>query len=507
MRAIVLVACLLVAGQVEAANLYVNNSGSPACSDATAKASNTALAPWCTIGRAAWGNASRSSPSSGEAADDDDIVLITAGTYDYTASVLDDRFDPLYSPTNDGSSGHFITFTPVGTVVLTAGNVKAPIIGSNSKDYIKWFSNRASGTFYILACGWANGTPDICPSNTVMTKADTGPVVCSNTAISCWVEGVTIVGYAPIDYDDNWSGIRWDNAVTPTARNNTIANFTQVSSTNHNQSCFTSYHTSDGLFEHNTCDTAGAGVYFKDTGSAVTQEGNIVRLSTFNAVLECFTWSHVTAGSTEDQNDVTQNWCAGAPLQGVHLAADGDSGSQNDRIYNNTFYGVTQGCLYVTDGQLTTDGVQFWSNICWGSTTGTGGAGRQIVYQSGNVVPAANISTEHNLYYLFAQFATDGSGNLTFAQYKAASVPNDTTAVASVAGVTSAENPLFVNAAGNDFRLCTAAGIPSGSCSGVSPAVALTAGAYITNSECIGLESACSGAAAVTYGRIRRDAQ
>lgn len=504
----VLIALLLCATPLEAATLYVNNSGSPSCSDATAKASNTALAPWCTVGRAVWGNANRATPSAAEAADDDDVVRITAGTYDSQA-VVNDPLGMLYNPANEGgSSTDYITFQAMGIVILTAPLSLSPIIGADAKDYIKWYADRSTGAyFYLLACGIGTGQPNTCPSNTVANQSDTGPIACFVNAAGCWIEGVTAVGYAPIDYADNWSAVRWNNTTTPVVRNSVFSNFTRsagAGGTNHNQTCITYYGASDGLFEHNTCDTTGAGAFAKDTGTTQTQQGNIFRLNLFTNLQECFAFSEVTAGSTEGGSDYTQNVCSGGLLQAVHLSGDADAGSQNHQITNNTFYAATQACLYVTLGTTNIDGIEFHSNICWASTTGTGGAGRQIAYQSGNVVPAVNISTQHNLYYLFAQFATDGTGNLTFAAYKAAAVPNDDTAPDSVAGLTSAENPLFANAAGSDFRLCTAAGVPVVGCTGASPAVALgPAGAYITNLECIGLESACVAVATPNWGRLR----
>jgi len=80
-------------------------------------------------------------------------------------------------------------------------------------------------------------------------------------------------------------------------------------------------------------------------------------------------------------------------------------------------------------------------------------------------------------------------------------------------------NPMFVNAAGGDFRTCTAAGVPAASCTGPSPAIGrgvdlydldgdgnttetIRAGAYVTNAESIGLAASGRRPAAPTNPRI-----
>ncbi len=63
-----------------AKELYVNGATG---SDVTTYASNDAAHPWATLGRALWGNANKSTPNSGQAAQAGDIVLVSAGTYSY----------------------------------------------------------------------------------------------------------------------------------------------------------------------------------------------------------------------------------------------------------------------------------------------------------------------------------------------------------------------------------------------------------------------------------------
>jgi len=81
-RTIALVGALLVGASLsaEAKDLYVNNSGSPACSDSTSYAANDSAHPWCTIGRAAWGSLDPNGHNAAEAAQAGDTIRIAAGT-------------------------------------------------------------------------------------------------------------------------------------------------------------------------------------------------------------------------------------------------------------------------------------------------------------------------------------------------------------------------------------------------------------------------------------------
>ncbi len=121
--------------------LYVNSSTG---NDAVSKASNSASTPWRSIGRAAWGSTNRSSPNAGEAANAGDTVLIAGGTYT-TSVAVNDRWGIVYNPANSGQVDRYITFTCVGDCVLGAPNANAPVIGSDGKNYIKWFADLGQG--------------------------------------------------------------------------------------------------------------------------------------------------------------------------------------------------------------------------------------------------------------------------------------------------------------------------------------------------------------------------
>lgn len=495
--ALVLLVCVLWSAPAQAQNLYVNNTGSPACSDATVKASNDAANPWCTIGRAAWGSTNRAAPNTGEAVDEGETVLVTGGTYD-SAVTIDANDNVLYRPVNSGTTGNYVTFTCVGVCVLTASALKGPIIGSSTADFVKWFADRSTGSYWsILACA-KDPAGSGCAADTVATHRDTGPVVCAGVE-ACWVEGVTINGGDPIAYDDNYNGIQWEECADCTARNNVMLNYTQAPPlvTSRNQSCITIYESTDGLLEHNTCDTAGAFVYFKDTSTAAPQAGHVFRFNYGSNVLQFAAFSHVT-GDPEGRSDVYQN--IGVGLQ----AAIRVIGAQGDAIYNNTFFSMSAACLS-TNNNANVSGVYFWNNICYTS------ASRMIVAQDGAAMPAAaTLSSEHNVYNVFtaAQFYNGSDGNRTFASYLATYTDQDQASPASVNS-----DPRLANVASSNFRLCTGVNTPVSGCAGASPAIDLgrtidggattNAGAYITGTECIGLQVNCVTLGTPTYGRLR----
>ena len=96
------------------------------------------------------------------------------------------------------------------------------------------------------------------------------------------------------------------------------------------------------------------------------------------------------------------------------------------------------------------------------------------------------IDLEHNCYHGFtaSQFLQDTTGNHTFAAWLAEYPSQDQAATASVNS-----DPLFVNAADDDFRL--QAGSPARNLAATIGAFSFShAGAYQTGSEVIGLDDA-----------------
>ena len=124
--------------------LYVNNSGSPACSDSTSYQENSPSMPWCSLLRAVRGNSdgNRNSPGvPAEAAQAGDTVFVSAGTYDYDGPAYESGswLGVFYDPINSGWPEGWIEFRADGVVTLTGNRSgRSSMIGSNQAQYIKW---------------------------------------------------------------------------------------------------------------------------------------------------------------------------------------------------------------------------------------------------------------------------------------------------------------------------------------------------------------------------------
>jgi hypothetical protein len=450
-------------------------------SDATSKASNTAMSPWDTIGRAAWGSTDRSSPNTSEAAAAGDVVCIAGGTYTTTVAV-NSRSSPVYNPANEGTSTeNYLAFVCDGVCILGAENADGPVVGAHERDYVWWYADIANGDWWQITAYAPED--DAAASDEVNTTPDTGPVW--GDAIGLIVEGFNIDGGVDAGYGDNYNGIRFENCESCLARNNEVYNFDGTPGVN--ASAITLYGSPGSIVEHNYLHDSNVGVYLKDTGFTLDPDNQTVRLNRIEAVQQCFRFSF----SPEiGGNRIVQNVCSAsgeANTWGVFLTGNG---TVDDWIVNNTFYNVAA-CK--GDGVVTT-GNRFWNNICH---TGT-----YAVYVSWTNGPVDSTiwSHEHNVYYNYSDsIYEDFSTDYTLAQWIAAT-GNDDAAPDSIES-----NPLLANIAGDDFRLCTASGVPHASCSGASPAIALgvdildldgdsstsdniPAGAHVTGSEEIGLQ-------------------
>lgn len=461
-----------------AATLYVNASTG---NDATTKASNSSSSPWRTIGRAVWGSTSRGSPNAAQAAAAGDVVLVSGGTYT-TSEAVNNRWGVVYNPANNGTASQLITITCVGTCVLGAPNANAPVVGAEEKDYIKWYADIAQGhSWRISAYGLESGSAS---TTQVNTAPDTGPVV-GHGAVGLWVEGMTIDGGQQTDYTDNWNAVRLENCNTCTVRNNTIRSFRNQSNSI-NGTGVTMYGSANSVIEHNHISNVGTAVIFKDQTFTELQSGIRVRFNRFDGADRCIAWSTTAEG----RNYVYQNVCTNA-MHGVLITKDGLS---SDWIFNNTFHTLSANGMYMAT--LNGSSGRFWNNIIVN--------GPYVVQLDAGPMPAPSvINFEHNVYWNNARFYSGTDGTRTLADFKAAYAQDQATPASLE------RDPLFVNASGGDFRLCTGSGAPAASCTGASPVRQegvdildrngngsttdlIPAGAYITNNEVIGPNGAAA---------------
>jgi len=440
--------------------LYVSPTGN----DSVTYANNNASNPWRTIGRATWGSTNRSAPNSNEAARAGDVVLIGGGTYD-SSEIVNGRFGSVYNPVNQGIIGNYITFACTGDCVLTAPNANSPIIGASGRSYIKWYADVSQGNSWVInACGMQSG----CANGTVNTTPDTGPVVCHD-GTGCHIEGAVIDGTTPVDYTDNWNGIRVENAPNTVLRNNTIRNF-RTQSGSRNASGITLYGSANTLVENNQISNVAGGIYFKhNSGGSLPMTNVRARYNNISNAGQCVSWS-IGVGSNHFYQNICTDSSFGALITG--------NGLLNDWIFNNTFSNLSGGGMYLSPNGT---GGRFWNNICVNCTT--------AIISEGGPMPAENvIDFEHNVYRGYNNFYSGVGGSQTFATFKSMYPAFEQSTPASVDA-----DPMFISSV--NFRL--QAGSPArtlgldlfdldndGSTTDIIPA-----GAYITGNEVIGLNT------------------
>lgn len=477
-----------------AANLCVKTGGT----NATAKVSinyvagnESASACWKGLGRALWGSTTRSAPVSGEAAAAGDTVYVFGATYNddnslnCSPTIGTCRKTVLYEPTNSGSSGNYISIVCIGTCLVTAQDWNGPAVGTASATYVKWYADVSLG--YSWQLNGYSVSDDNASATQIDTTPDTGVALCQGTG--CWLEGFDIDGGPDMDVFDNYTGIRVELCTSCRIRNNRIRSIHAPQS--HGVGIET-YHSPDLLIEHNDISDVDAGIVHKNNPDLSGTSSGIVRLNLVTAPDQaCFVWSINRTGH-EDGIITSQNVCQN-PVQIAFFFAG--SYVTNDLIANNTVYNAPD-FLYNKLAAANLNGVRMWNNI---SHTTTHAIESETTWASADT----SIDFEHTVYASNSgDFYTGSDGTLaTLAAFNSAHAGQNTDAAAS-----TSSDPRLANASGGDFRLCTAVALPNASCVGASPALTLgtdaadvdsdsnttetiAAGAYVTGSEHIGLDT------------------
>lgn len=450
----------LAPGMTQAKALYVNNSGSPTCSDATTYTANSSGTPWCTIGRAAWGSTNPNSPNASQAALAGDTVYITSGTYT-TGSIrttcATNGWAVALNPANSGTGSAPITFQGVGTVNINlASGYAGATIGVDKRNYIVWDNVRLNET---VAVG--------------QSCADTGPAVFHETTGSKLLNS-SITGRQH-DWNDNYNGVRVEAAIGVIIANNSIYNITQA--TGHNAAGVMIYDTSNSIFEHNLVYGSNTGFYIKGDHRIAQwpQRNNIFR---FNWVENCSAKGFLTvagAGSRIYQN-IVKNASIGMRID------TWDQQSVDITIANNTFIATAggygdNGVGYSTGSSYQyLNGIRVFNNIFFGPWSET--------INMGDMSSIGDQTVEHNVYFGFDNFGSLNGARISYATWKSTHNKDN----APPAGLNA--NPLFVDSI--QYKLLAsspARGIgvdildldANGSSANIIPA-----GAYITGSEVIG---------------------
>ena len=491
MRTLILCACLLFSRQLEAATLYVNNSGSPACSDATVKASNSSGSPWCTIRRAVFGADTYAGASAAQAAAAGDTVLVTAGTY--TAVGRGNRFLIALQTINEGSSGNPITIrcatiAQPAVCVTQLSSSSGPTFGSNGTDYVAWDG------FYV-------------DEVSAPTEPDTGPVVI-NDCTGCTITRSTVVcdpTYLPAD---NHTGIRTETSINATVSYNVVSNCKRAAPGNHNGACILTYTSTTPLFEFNTLHSCGAGIYLKSndgnpTGPTphvgTTTNGGIVR---FNLI-----YDNAQGGIEFGQNPATSSfpWRVyqnvsrdnAFGMVSAQLGTADNVNRENRYTYfvNNTLDGNTTAGVYLSgDPNDTGNLVNLLNNNIISNSP-------MMISRDTSQMANTNITNiQSNIYFTFTTRFGQNTGNYaTFTDWKTAFSYFDQTAPVSLN-----DDPDYTNAAGNDFTLQV--GSPAiNYCTDIldlGPGATVNCGAYINAGDCVG--AACGPAVDARPIRIRK---
>lgn len=509
MRWLVGLVLVCLAVPADAKTLYVNNSGSPACSDSTSYAANSAASPWCSIGRASWGNASRSSSNTAEAAAAGDTVVVTGGTYSHAAISTyvgtggPQRYTPLYSPLNSGTSGNPITFQCSGVCVLTTTGGNGAVMGALNVDYVTWKG---------FTIDEANA-----PSAT-----DTGPVVLWSTTGSI-LENNTITGDTSYFPGDNHVGIRMENTQGVVIRNNRISYFRNggdpacvtscVYNNPANGACIETYYSGNATIYSNELHHCGTGIFLKgngtDGGTHPLGGGPFTMYLNYihdNSVMGSYFYRRETAAEGTGLYTFRQNLIVNCPYgAAIQVFSEGDGSEPRlVRYVNNTVVGGTSSVLFL--GLQPSAGHWFYNNIFSGPST-------QYVEVQGktnaNVGDTARLIMDYNVGNGAGTRwgLTDSGGSTTLANWTSNTGQDSHSSNAS---------PSFAGA--SDYRLCTGSNTPVVGCAGASAALTVgldvldldndgstadtvPAGAYLTGSEVLG----AGGSGATAYWpRFRR---
>lgn len=480
MRVVATLLFVLWASVAGAKNLYVN-PGHGSASDATTYINNSASLPWVTVARAAWGSTDWTTQVSGQAAQAGDVVIISGGTYTTSGLTLGDwgnsdsyRFSPLYNPVNSGSVGLPITFqAATGTNYTLQHSRICPTVGAGAgKHYIIWDG-------FIV--DEANAPK--CSSTGVAT------VISNNSGF----QNCTIIGTNSL-VNDNHPGAYFEDANFGFVKNCTIRHIYTLGVRGANEAGIMLYDSNDSLFEHNDISDTGMGISIKGIHGGDTQLRTIAR---YNLIYDCLA-AFELVGS--DQSAIYQNimYDIGSSLGMFFWVTSLVEGLPNGWIVNNTAYNLSSGAdgafVFNSSGTTNWGPLVVWNNII--STTprafNVGGGA--------TAMPPGNVDFQHDVYHAvsgtFAQFAT--TYNTTTWQ----AIPQD-----NVAPALATATPNFTNTTTHDFHPLAAYIATQGrvvhSIGGVDGAT-IPAGAYITGSECIGLEANCTPAATTGLIRLRR---
>ena len=468
MRRWLVLALVLVAVPASAKDLYVNNSGTPACSDATTYANNDAASPWCTINRAAWGSTNRAAPNADEAAQAGDTVYITAGTYANVKPESAHWAYVAYNPINSGTSGNPIVFEAVGEVILTQ-NGSPGLDGTATGRAVIGASDQGPGTghrSYITWRGFTINEVDVNSANGVALIAGGTGIV---------LEGLTLNGGGDaVASSNNHPGIYLDGVTIQNAviRNNRVFNWKNNGSYHRNGAGIMIYRAQGTLIEHNE---------FTDNGSGVFVKGYEHKSTTVRYNLLVGNRYQISGMYHDTDSEFVDNYyqnivrCTAGRDERYGIWITEYAG--NIRVVNNTIVDCHELAVGAFSDPYPTS-LLIQNNLVYQSQ------GYSLGFNNN---PMSAVLLDRNNYYSIANFTGATSSANTLAGWRTllGGCPNTGNECAS-----TTEDPLFVDASEHDYRLqdespVRTLGRTITAIHG-SDGETIPAGAYITGEEIIG---------------------
>jgi hypothetical protein len=239
-----------------------------------------------------------------------------------------------------------------------------------------------------------------------------------------------------------------------------------------NGSAVMTYTSTNVVMQNNTIHTSDGGIFVKgsNVGPFTIRRNLIYGIRSDGIVFGGIGTPEGSAGAVVTQNIVrTSN-------SGVAFIGYDAYSPQNVIIANNTLYG-NQGGLFFKPNTAGYRNIRIYNNIV--SNSG-------VSMQGEDVSDLSNVGIQHNFYHGGSTLGRLNYTNYSLAQWQS-SLAKDNASPAARTG-----DPLFVNAAGNDFRLQSGSpartgGIDIGDVNGNgSTTDAIAVGAYVTGTETIG---------------------
>ncbi len=380
--AVVGVFLLLIGLAAQAKDLYVDVASG---NDNVSYSQNDANNPWASLGRAVWGSTDRSNPSSSQAAQAGDTVIVRAGTYS-TDQGVGSRANPIYNPVNNGSAGNPITIRANGSVTLqsaTSGPGE-PIIGAFDRQHIVWDG-------FII------------DEVNVHTAADTGPVVVWESD-NITLQNLIVTGFNR-GWADNHNAIRLEHTNNILIRNNILRGYREPQS-GMNASIITAYYTAAAQIENNDLSDGNTGIFIKglNTGPIIIRYNRISNVG--NAIqFGGIGTSEGSNGAIAYSNVITDAW-AGFAFIGYDNVSPA-----NVTIANNTIVSVCctdGGAILLRPDPAGYRNLRFYNNIIADSHNGISAWHNDL----------SDTTFAHNNYDSVMTVAYIGYSNLSFSNWQ-----------------------------------------------------------------------------------------